>query len=142
METQALIGAISIEDGMVEYAIHPKSIKTEEFQAFIKQLSDRFSAKPFAIFLDNLSVHKTNLSKEMFKELKVTPIFNIPYSPQFNGIESYFSLLKNEYKNMLLQKVMKDENVEAVSLIKMAVANLDEEKTKKWAQYGLDCIEK
>ena len=36
IKTQALIGAISIEDGMVEYAIHPKSIKTEEFQAFIK----------------------------------------------------------------------------------------------------------
>jgi hypothetical protein len=43
---------------------------------------------------------------------------------------------------MLLQKVMKDEHVEAVSLIKMAVANVDEHKTKKCAQYGLDCIEK
>jgi len=52
--------------------------------------------------MDNLSVHKTNLSKELFKELKIVPVFNIPYSPQFNGIESYFSLLKNEYKNLIL----------------------------------------
>jgi len=66
---------------MFEFAIHPKSIKTEEFQGFIKQLSERFKGVPFAIFMDNLSVHKTNLSKELFKELKVTPIFNIPYSP-------------------------------------------------------------
>ena len=87
---------------MFEYAIHSRSIKTEEFQAFVRRLSDRFEGKPFTIFMDNLSVHKTNLSKELFKELKVTPVFNIPYSPQFNRIESYFSLLKNEYKNLIL----------------------------------------
>jgi len=81
--------------------------------------------------LDNLSVHKTNLSKELFKELKVTPIFNIPYSPQFNGIESYFSLLKNEYKNLILQKVMKNEGVDAVSLIKTSIEKVDDKKTIK-----------
>ena len=64
--------------------------------------------------MDNLSVHKTNLSKELFQELQVTPIFNIPYSPQFNGIESYFSLLKNEYKKLLLERVMKGDLVDAV----------------------------
>ena len=87
--------------------------------------------KPFAIFLDNLSVHKTNLSKEMFKELNVIPIFNIPYSPQFNGIETYFSLLKNEYKNLLLQRVMAEKPVDAVSLINKAIQKVPLEKTKK-----------
>jgi transposase InsO family protein len=116
---------------MVEYAIHPRSIKTEEFQAFIKQLSDRFSGKPFAIFLDNLSVHKTNLSKDLFKELHVTPIFNIPYSPQFNGIESYFSLLKSEYKNLLLRQIMLEKPVDAVPLIKMALVNVECVKVKR-----------
>ena len=131
VKTQAFIGAISLEDGMVEYAIHPRSIKTEEFQAFIKQLSDRFSGKPFAIFLDNLSVHKTNLSKDLFKELQVTPIFNIPYSPQFNGIESYFSLLKSEYKNLLLKQIMLEKPVDAVPLIKMALVNVECVKVKR-----------
>jgi transposase len=131
VKTQAFIGAISLEDGMVEYAIHPRSIKTEEFQAFIKQLSDRFSGKPFAIFLDNLSVHKTNLSKDLFKELHVTPIFNIPYSPQFNGIESYFSLLKSEYKNLLLRQIMLEKPVDAVPLIKMALVNVECVKVKR-----------
>lgn len=71
--------------------------------------------------MDNLSVHKTNLSKELFKVLKITPIFNIPYSPQFNGIESYFSLLKNEYKKLLLERVMRGDLVDAVTLIKTSL---------------------
>ena len=58
--------------------------------------------------MDNLFVHKTNLSKELFKDFKITPILNIIYSPQFNGIESYFSLLKNEYKKLLLERVMRE----------------------------------
>ena len=66
---------------MVDCAIHPKSIKTEEFKSFLQRLSVGFEGKPFAVFLDNLSVHKTNLSRDTFKELHITPIFNIPYSP-------------------------------------------------------------
>ena len=92
---------------MVDYSIYPKSIKTEEFKAFLEKLSAGFSGKPFAVFLDNLSVHKCNLSKDVFKALNITPIFNIPYSPQFNGIESYFSLLKAEYKGLLLKQIMR-----------------------------------
>ena len=53
-------------------------------------------------------VHRSNATKEVYRRLNITPIFNIPYSPQFNGIESYFSLVKGEYKRRLLQLLMKD----------------------------------
>ena len=125
---------------MVDYSLHPKSIRSEEFQAFLRKLSTRFSGKPFAIFLDNLSVHKTNVCKDVFKELSITAIFNIPYSPQFNGIESYFSLLKHAYKNLLLRQIMKGDSVDAVTLIKMAIDEIENEKTIKCVRYGLDCI--
>ena len=102
VKTQALIAAISLDEGFVDYFIHPKSIKTEELKAFLKNYQIDLMASHLLSFLNNLSVHKTNLSKETFRELQITAIFNIPYSPQFNGIESYFSILKNEYKNLLL----------------------------------------
>jgi transposase len=116
---------------MVDYSIYPKSIKTEEFKAFLEKLSAGFNGKPFYVFLDNLSVHKCNLSKDVFKSLNITPIFNIPYSPQFNGIESYFSLLKAEYKNLLLQQIMKGDKVDAINLIDQSVANINEKKIKR-----------
>ena len=77
----AHIAAVNLEKGMFEYTIHPRSIRTEEFQAFVRKLSERFLGNPFAIFMDNLSVHKTNISKEVFKELKIIPISNLHYSP-------------------------------------------------------------
>lgn len=52
--------------------------------------------------MDNLSVHKTALVRAAYERLKITPIFNVPYSPDFNGIESYFSLVKSAYKKKLL----------------------------------------
>ena len=70
------------------------------------------------MFLDNLSVHKTKEVQAVFKRLNITPIYNIPYSPDFNGIESYFSMVKGAYKKLLLQLLMKDERPNAVSLIK------------------------
>jgi len=37
-----------------------------------------------------------------YKRLNINAIFNMPYSPDFNGIESYFSLVKAEYKKIAL----------------------------------------
>jgi hypothetical protein len=42
--------------------------------------------------------------KKKFQELNIIPIFNIPYSPDFNGIESYFSLIKAGFKNLWMQQ--------------------------------------
>ena len=43
---------------------------------------------------------------EACRRLRVRQIFNVPYSPDFNGIETYFSLLKAEYKSLLLERLM------------------------------------
>ena len=50
----ALIAAISEDGGLEAYSLHPKSIKTEKFVAFVEKLSERFERRDFVIFLDNL----------------------------------------------------------------------------------------
>ena len=50
----AIIAAISEDEGLEAYSFHPKSIKTEEFVAFVEKLSARFERRDFVIFLDNL----------------------------------------------------------------------------------------
>jgi transposase len=64
----------------------------------VRQLSVKLGGGDFALFLDNLSVHKTKDAKLLFEALNITEIFNVPYCPQFNGIESYFSQIKATYK--------------------------------------------
>ena len=96
--------AVSEDKGFEGYLLHPKSISAPQFIDFLKSLSAMYDEKPFAVFLDNLAVHKTKEVMETYERLNIKPIFNVPYSPQFNGIESYFSLLKGETKlhNLLL----------------------------------------
>ena len=93
------------------------------------------------MFMDNLQVHKTKEVKEVCERLKVTPIFYVPYSPDFNGIESYFSLVKGEYKKKILQLLIKGTKPDSTELIKQSVSSIEVDKIKRCVLYGLKCIE-
>lgn len=58
--------------------------------------------------MDNLSVHKTKRVLDHLKEQDIEPVFNVPYSPELNGIELYWAALKKEYKAEMLQRVIQD----------------------------------
>ena len=79
--TLAVIAAISEEHGLIDYIVHPKAINTEVFVAFINQIAEKLGGGDFALFLDNLSVHKTKNAKHLFEKLNITDIFNVPYCP-------------------------------------------------------------
>ena len=136
----AFIGAISDNGGLEAYTIHPKAITTVEFIEFVEMLSARFLGQEFAIFMDNLQVHKTKEVLETCKRLKARPIFNVPYSPDFNGIETYFSLLKGEYKKLILERIIKGVKVDSSSLIMQSIQRVDQDKAKRCVAAGLNRI--
>jgi len=87
---------------MEAYLIKPRSINSDSFIEFLKLLKSKNKGKRLAIFMDNLSVHKTFKVRETMRKLNMIPIYNVPYSPDYNGIESYFFLVKQIYKKTLL----------------------------------------
>jgi transposase len=99
-----------------------------------------YDEKPFAVFLDNLAVHKTKEVMETYERLNIKPIFNVPYSPQFNGIESYFSLLKGEYKKRLMQKSLNDNKLKIVDIIKTSINQVADEKTRRCIRNGIEAV--
>ena len=140
IKSMAFIGAISDNGGLEAYTIHPKAITTVEFIEFVEMLSAKFLGQEFAIFMDNLQVHKTKEVLETCKRLKARPIFNVPYSPAFRSIQTYFSLLKGEYKKLLLERLIKGVKVDSSSLIMQSIQRVDQEKAKKCVAAGLKCI--
>jgi hypothetical protein len=58
---------------------------------------------------------------EFYRKQEIDVLFNLPYSPKFNGIESYFSNVKLFYKKFLLMKVTKNEKVDSEQLIEEAI---------------------
>ena len=63
--------------------------------------------------MENLQVYKIKEVLETWKCLKVRLIFNVQYSPDLNDIETYFYLLKGEYKKLILEKIIKGIKVES-----------------------------
>ena len=133
----AVIAAISEDSGLIDYFVHPKAINTEVFLAFVKQVAQKLNGGDFALFLDNLNVHKTKEAKLLFESLNITEIFNVPYCPQFNGIESYFSQIKAMYKKMLLKCVIEEVSYDTVSLIKESIQSISDENVQRCVRYAL-----
>ena len=65
-------------------------------------------------------MHKTQAVADACKELRAQRIFNVPSSPDFNGIEVYLSLVKAEYKKLVLQRLLKGLKVESPALIRQS----------------------
>ena len=76
-----------------------------------------------------------------YKRLNINAIFNMPYSPDFNGIESYFSLVKAEYKYLALHSLMIGVSIYAVPFIERSIQNMDNDKVERCAKFGFTMLE-
>ena len=67
--------------------------------------------------MDNLRVHHTLDVKDLCKEYGIPLIFNLAYSPEYNPIETYFSLLKNLFKRAKLNCIANDIKLDVEDII-------------------------
>ena len=140
VKAKALVCAINEDGGLEAYQIHEKALTSSDFAGFMHLLSDQAGGREFAIFMDNLRVHKTVEVKEACKQVHAKPIFNVPYSPAFNGIEAYFSQVKAQYKNLVLQKLVKGIKPDVTAAIHQSIANVQKEKVQACVNFGLKNI--
>ena len=83
-----------------------RSVNIKKFKEYLVRLREENGDDKLCIFMDNLTVHKSNKTKKTLQTLKIKSIFNISYSPQYNPIESVFSKVKQKFKCLRLQKLM------------------------------------
>ena len=62
--------------------------------------------------MDNLAVHRSRIIKERLDELSIAYVYNPPYSPEFNGIETVFSIFKTRFKKKRLQYIQQGKEME------------------------------
>lgn len=85
-----MIASCSFEKGIEHIKIFNKAINADDFIKYLKEILKQNKGK-IAIFLDNLRVHRAFDVFTFYEDKDITPLFNIAYSPEFNGIESVFS---------------------------------------------------
>jgi hypothetical protein len=102
---KSVIAAISSARGSIFTHIYDAAVDRDDFAMYLKALSKSYHHRPFYLMMDNLAVHKTDTVRDVYRELRITPVFNVSYSPQYNPIESVFSIVKREYCKQRLHHV-------------------------------------
>jgi hypothetical protein len=68
------------------------------------ELFEIVGPKKVAILFDGLSVHKMKMSLQLILiEFGWIGMLNVAYSPKQNPIEIYFSMIKRNYRKLLLR---------------------------------------
>ena len=102
----AVVAAIDQREGLIHFLIRERSIKKEDFMQFMTELKAK-CPEQLTLFLDNCSVHKANVTKAKFLELDQRPHWNLPYRPDLNCIELFWSQNKRIFRKKLLQETLR-----------------------------------
>ena len=63
-KTYALLMGISEEAGVEQYKIFSKSVNTDKFLEYLQLVREAHGDRPLALFMDNLSCHRTIRARE------------------------------------------------------------------------------
>lgn len=96
--TVAVLAGISAQKGVELVMSFDKSVNTDKFFEFLQRLRFENPFDRIALFMDRLSVHTCRKSRDKMKFHKFIPIYNSPYSPDYNPIEQVFSIVKRDIK--------------------------------------------
>lgn len=96
------LAAISCDE-LLTFQVQDKAFKSSSFTAFLKEslvpiLRDHHKY----ILLDNVSFHHNNEAIKVLLDHDLKPLFIPPYSPQYNPIEEFFSLVKKHFRSCLV----------------------------------------
>ena len=91
----AVLAGVSKEEGVVMVSIFEDSINKEKFKIFTNQIRSKYHKDKICFYFDNLSVHRSYDVRSHLETNNIPYIFCPAYSPDYNGIESVFSIYKN-----------------------------------------------
>ncbi|XP_065675473.1 uncharacterized protein LOC136091693 [Hydra vulgaris] len=94
---KSLICAIDY-NGIIGYKYRTGSYNGTEFINFISVLAPYFASHPNSILImDNARIHKTHEVQRVLSSFNIPFKFIVPYSPELNPIEEFFSMFKSRY---------------------------------------------
>ena len=122
--TLAVLAAISKEKGQEHYRIFENSVNIQKFKQYLQELRNLNGEDKIALFMDNLSAHRSEKSKVEMARLGFRCIFNVPYSPEYNPIEFVFSKVKQRFRVLRARKMAGVIQDGHEAMVRQAVENV------------------
>ena len=104
--TLALLAGISKEKGLEHFMVFEKSVNKEKFKEYLDGMRAANPEAKICLFMDNLSVHTSERSKEVMRDHGFRFIYNVAYQPDYNPIESVFSMVKRNFRALRAKKMV------------------------------------
>ena len=123
-ESVAILAGVSLEYGVDLVMTFPSSVNIAKFKTYLDGLRSKYFFEDICIYMDNLAVHRSRIIKERLDELSIAYVYNPPYSPEFNGIETVFSIFKTRFKKKRLQYVQQGKEMEMEKEIQIEFDNI------------------
>ena len=119
--TLALLCGISKEKGVEHHRVFQFSVNVDKFIEYIDFLRETNRGEKICLFMDNLSAHTSERSKQAMRDRGFRWIYNVPYSPEYNPIELTFSMVKRNFRSLRAQKMTGLIQDSHESMVKQAV---------------------
>ena len=88
-ETIHLVAAVRAEYGIESYKVFSRSMNSERFCEILKAIRRR--GQKLVLFSDNASWHVSEYTKYELAKINTSLIRNVPYSPELNPIERFWT---------------------------------------------------
>ena len=76
------------------------------------------------------------------EQFGVTPLWNVPYSPEFNGIEKVWGVLKTRFRKRLSQMKVEGKKFDLEVEVKKLISGIKNKMLKNYAAHGFAVLEK
>jgi transposase len=83
---RAVVTTMTAEYGVGLTIIHNTAVNSNDFIDFLQALRRHFPNRLLALFMDNLTVHRSLTVKPYYEQLNIMPVWNVSYSPEFAPI--------------------------------------------------------
>jgi|OM-RGC.v1.031709212 Transposase and inactivated derivatives len=93
-----VIGAIDNKWGRIRLSLPTENVDGPTMAKFVKELVKCYPNEKHALFIDNAPSHRSKEFKAECAWWKVWIIWNVPYKPEFNGIEKVWHLMKRKFR--------------------------------------------
>ena len=120
----AFFGAISSRKRLILWVHREKSMRGQDVEDFLGRLAALTdNIGDAVVLLDNAKIHKTNALRHIVDQKGINLVYNVPYQPQFNGIELFWGQAKKLFRDKVLE--IKTGSVNARPLAQVVAESIE-----------------
>jgi len=136
----AVVAAVSASLGLIRYERRPSSYNAEAFCGFLRRLSAQMGGRPLAMLLDNCRIHHARAAQAELQRLNISPLWNVPYRADLNGIEKVWAIAKQHFRKMQLQRMLGTLDASFDECVDRAMDLVPQDYVKGCCRHGVRAI--